>query len=61
MKKFLFFLVIVLCILVVFTGCKKAAKGKGQTITIWSFAANNIEEWKERQADIEEKFTELFG
>ena len=53
--------IIVLC-LVILVGLlsgwslfkKKSAKGR--EITVWSFAANNIEEWKARKADIEQKF-----
>ena len=30
--------------------------GAGKVVTMWSFADNNIKEWKTRQADIEKKF-----
>ncbi len=36
-------------------GGQQAPEGK-RTVTMWSFAANNVAEWEARKADIEQKF-----
>lgn len=56
MKKNFVFLAISLLLIITVIGCKKNLMGKSQTITLWSFAQNNIDEWQERKADIEKKF-----
>ncbi len=52
MRKHLSFWVVLIVLIAIF-GFSFAAK---RTVTMWSFAANNVEEWKERKADIEKKF-----
>jgi arabinosaccharide transport system substrate-binding protein len=46
-----------LCLLVLLLpGCGAGSDGGGRTVLMWSFAQNNVDEWKARQADIEKKF-----
>ncbi|HOR45427.1 MAG TPA: extracellular solute-binding protein [Spirochaetota bacterium] len=44
---------LVLLTLVLSVACTKREK---RSVTMWSFAANNVEEWKKRKADIDQKF-----
>jgi arabinosaccharide transport system substrate-binding protein len=49
------FSILMLLVAVVFvTSC--GSKKEKRTITMWSFAKNNVDEWKKREADIEKKF-----
>ncbi|MBP9022920.1 MAG: carbohydrate ABC transporter substrate-binding protein [Spirochaetes bacterium] len=52
MKK----ITLALCILCTFIFSSAQAKPQKRTVTIWSFAANNCEEWKRRKDDIDKKF-----
>ena len=52
MKK----ITLALCILCTFIFSFAQAKPQKRTVTIWSFAANNCEEWKRRKDDIDKKF-----
>ncbi|RPJ09584.1 MAG: extracellular solute-binding protein, partial [Spirochaetaceae bacterium] len=45
-----------LAVVFAFTACDGGTDGGGRTVTMWSFAPNNVVEWKARQADIEKKF-----
>lgn len=45
--------ILVIALTVVLSGLGLTAKAK---VTMWSFASNNVAEWKAREADIEKKF-----
>jgi arabinosaccharide transport system substrate-binding protein len=52
-KCFSIFIALVAVLLVV--SCKKTPP-KMRTVTMWSFAENNVQEWRKREKDIEKEF-----
>jgi|SRR5690554_1294013 len=52
-RKLVVSLVVVAMVVCLFSTVGMSAK---QKVTLWSYAANNIEEWNAREADVEKKF-----